>query len=48
MEMADAEASQIGNERARVGEGESAMELEPVGGQDVRHRLTAAPRGAAA
>jgi hypothetical protein len=48
VEMADAQAPQVGNERARGGEGEAAVKLEPVGGQDLRHRLTAAPRVAAA
>ena len=48
VDVADAEPAQVGNERARRGEGKAGVELQPVGGADLGHPINAAARGAAA
>ena len=48
VEMADAEPAQVGDELADPGQRKAGVELQPVGGTELGHRLNAAPRSAAA
>ena len=48
MDVTDAQPAQVGDQRAGVGEGEARVQLKPIGGEDLRHRITVAPRDAAA
>ena len=46
--VAHAEPAQIRDEGTRRGEGKSGAQLQPIGGADLGHPITAAARGAAA
>ena len=48
VDVADAEPAQVRNEGAGRGEGKAGVQLQPIGGADRGHPITAAARGAAA
>ena len=48
VDVADAEPAQVGDELAGRGEGKAGVELQPVGGADLGHAITAAARSGAA